>query len=431
MTDIPRAKESDSTLAFLREGYAFAGNRRRALGSDAFRARLMLTPVIFAAGAEAAEVFYTPDRFTRKKAMPFTVVKLLQDYGSVQVLSGPAHRHRKRMFMGLMGDAALARMVELTAAGWRAATRRAAGQRVELLELAQRVIGRAVLRWSGLSPTDEEADERARAYGAMVTGAGNVGVGAWVRGELLRTRNERWARQVIEDVRAGRVSPGADQAARIIALHRDPEGDLLPVKVAAVELINLFRPAVAIAHFVVHAALALHEHPDWRERLAVADEDDDGGGMGDGAGDDTAIERFVQEVRRLAPFFPIIGGRVREPFEWRGERFADGAWMVLDIYGTNRDPRSWEDADTFRPERFERWDGSPWSFVPQGAGPYLEGHRCPGEWMTIALMKQSVRFLARELDHAVPEQDLSVDLSRIPAIPASRFLMDVRGLRGA
>ena len=419
MTDIPRAKESDSTLAFLREGYAFAGNRRRALGSDAFRARLMLTPVIFAAGAEAAEIFYTPDRFTRKKAMPFTVVKLLQDYGSVQLLSGAAHRHRKRMFMGLIGDAALARMVELTAAEWRTAAGGAAGRRVELLDISQRVICRAVLRWAGLSPTEEEADERARSYGAMVTGAGTVGVGAWVRGELLRTRNERWARQVIEDVRAGRLSPGADQAARVIALHRDPESRLLPVKVAAVELINLFRPAVAIGHFVVHAALALHRHPDWRERLAAGND-----------ADDAQLEWFVQEVRRLAPFFPVVGGRVRQPFVWRGERFGEGAWMVLDIYGTNRDARTWDDPEAFRPERFAGWDGSSWNFVPQGAGPYLEGHRCPGEWMTIALMKQAVRFLARDLDYAVPEQDLSVDLARIPAIPASRFVMDVRGLRG-
>ncbi len=197
------------------------------------------------------------------------------------------------------------------------------------------------------------------------------------------------------------------------------------MKIAAVELINLFRPAVAIAHFVVHAALALHRHPDWRTRLATADEDEDGDDSGD-----VELERFVQEVRRLAPFFPIIGGRVQQPFDWRGEHFAEGAWVVLDLYGTNRDPRTWEDAEAFRPERFATWDGSPWNFVPQGAGPYLEGHRCPGEWMTIALMKQAVRFLARELDYSLPEQDLSVDLSRIPAIPASRFVMEVRGLRG-
>jgi fatty-acid peroxygenase len=124
-------------------------------------------------------------------------------------------------------------------------------------------------------------------------------------------------------------------------------------------------------------------------------------------------------VRRLAPFFPLIGGRVREPFAWRGHRFASGDWLLLDIWGTNRDPRSWEAPDEFRPERFIGRDIGAWEFVSQGGGPYLETHRCPGEWITIALMKQAVRFLVREVDYEVPDQDLNVDLARIPAIPAS------------
>lgn len=416
VTDFPRAKEPDSTLALLREGFTFATNRRRALGSDVFRARLMLKPATIAMGADAAEMFYCPGRFTRKRAMPCTVVKMLQDYGSVQTLDGAAHRHRKAMFMNLMGGAAIARLLDLAAEEWRhAAAGWARQDRVELLGAAQLVLCRAILRWAGLSPDEADATARTREFGAMLAGAGQLGVAAWLRGEALRTRNERWARAVVEDIRAGRLSPGTDEAARVIAMHRDAEGQLLPVRIAAVELINILRPTVAVAYFIVHAALALHQHPDWRECLRAAG--------------DTELERFVQEVRRLAPFFPVIAGRVREPFEWRGARFGQGDWVVLDIYGTNRDPRTWHDPDSFRPERFADWDGSPWSFIPQGGGPFLQGHRCPGEWITIALVKQAARFLARDLDYAVPEQDLGVDLSRIPAIPASRFQMQIRGLR--
>ncbi len=421
MTDIPSDRGPDSTIAFLREGYAFASSRCRRLGTDIFRTRLMLKTAYIVRGAEAAEIFYHPGRFTRSKAMPVPTIKMLQDFGSVQALTGSAHMHRKRMFLSLMGDAAIARMLAMAEEEWRrAAASWATGARGEtvLLPAVQDILCRAACRWSGLPLGPEDAEKRTREFAAEVTGAGNVGVTEWLRGEALRSRNERWARGVVEAVRSGRLTPGDDEAAGVIARHRDPEGALLPVKVAAVELINVLRPLVAVGHFVVHAALALHRHPAWRDRLRSDDETGD-----------ADLEAFVQEVRRLAPFFPLIGGRVRQPFEWRGHRFAEGAWVLLDLYGTNRDARVWDAPEEFRPERFIGRSIGPWELVPQGAGPFEEGHRCPGEWITIALMKQAVRLLARDIDYDVPDQDLGVDLARMPAIPASRFVMRVRQSR--
>src|SRR5690625_5312048 len=72
----------DSTLAFLREGYPFASSRFEALGEDVFTTRLVLRPVTFLRGEEAAAMFYGGDRFTRQGAMPATVQHLLQDKGS-------------------------------------------------------------------------------------------------------------------------------------------------------------------------------------------------------------------------------------------------------------------------------------------------------------------------------------------------------------
>lgn len=166
--------------------------------------------------------------------------------------------------------------------------------------------------------------------------------------------------------------------------------------------------SVAVSLFVIFAALALHRHPEWRERLHRPE----------GAED---LEPFVQEVRRFFPFFPFVGGRVREQFEWRGHEFQEGAWVLLDLYGTNHDPRLWGDPESFRPERFHRWSGSAFTLIPQGAGDFATGHRCPGEWATIELMKRAVRLLVHEMAYEVPEQDLEVDLSRMPAIPGSRF----------
>jgi fatty-acid peroxygenase len=54
---------------------------------------------------------------------------------------------------------------------------------------------------------------------------------------------------------------------------------------------------------------------------------------------------------------------------------------------------------------------------------HAKAHRCPGEWITIELMKTAVRLLISAMRCTVPAQDLTVDLSRMPAIPASRFLI--------
>jgi fatty-acid peroxygenase len=176
-----------------------------------------------------------------------------------------------------------------------------------------------------------------------------------------------------------------------------------------VELINVVRPIVAVSRFIVFAALALHQHPEWRARLAGAPDD--------------VIEAFVQEVRRVSPFFPFIGGRVREQFAWSGRSFAQGEWVLLDLYGTNRDARAFDAPDEFRPERFIGRAPDPFAFVPQGGGDVWSNHRCPGERITIDLMKTAVTLLTKNMEYDVPVQQLSVDLSQIPALPQSGFIM--------
>ena len=132
----------------------------------------------------------------------------------------------------------------------------------------------------------------------------------------------------------------------------------------------------------------------------------------------------VNEVRRFYQFFPAAVARVRTAFRWEDFEFTEGARVMLDIYGTNHDERSWAEPNQFRPERFVGWIGDPYSLIPQGAGDVATGHRCPGEALTIELMKSATRLLTRALAYDVPLQDLSISLSRIPALPASKFLVE-------
>jgi fatty-acid peroxygenase len=83
---IPRLDGFDSSVALLREGYEFGARRFARCSSDAFETRLMLRRAVVAFGEEAARRLYEPDRMTRRGALPITVVTLLQDFGSVQML---------------------------------------------------------------------------------------------------------------------------------------------------------------------------------------------------------------------------------------------------------------------------------------------------------------------------------------------------------
>jgi fatty-acid peroxygenase len=134
-------------------------------------------------------------------------------------------------------------------------------------------------------------------------------------------------------------------------------------------------------------------------------------------------EAFAQEVRRYYPFFPFMAGVVMREFEWSGYRFRPGLRVMLDLYGTNRDPRLWEQPDEFRPDRFLGRRPSAFDLIPQGGGDHYQGHRCPGEWPTIRLLKGAALFLAGSMSYRVPEQDLQVSLRRMPAVPRSRFVI--------
>ena len=46
-----------------------------------------------------------------------------------------------------------------------------------------------------------------------------------------------------------------------------------------------------------------------------------------------------------------------------------------------------------------------------------------GEWITIELMKRVMRLLTAAMRYDLPEQDLRIDLARMPALPASRFVI--------
>lgn len=360
-TSFPRARGIDNTLALMHEGYAFISNRCTELGVDAFETRLGGRKVICMRGEEAARLFYGGDNFTRVGTTPPTVIHMLREKGSVEKLDGESHRWRKQMFMSLMTEDSIARLLEAFEAEWRSTP---AHTEMEL----RAVLCRAAARWIGL-PASVIDGEMIDALVPIETGT--------IQGIRLRHRAKVWAESIVEEVRAYELEVTRGRPLAVIAEHRDEKGSLLVPKLAAVELLNLVRPIVAVARFVVYAAdaLAKYTSPGFALRDAAA------------------LERFVQEVRRLYPFFPAVAGRALRALTFRGHAIPEGALVLFDLYGTNHDPDIWPDPNGFHPERFEQDPPTDFDLVAQGAGDYLKDHRCPGEPLAIEVVKRAVRLM--------------------------------------
>jgi fatty-acid peroxygenase len=417
MTDpIPRDPLPDSTFAALRHGYRFIGEGCERTGSDVFEARLLGRPVICLRGASAAELFYDTRRFVREGALPRRVQKTIFGEGGVQTLDDAMHRARKRWFLAAASPARVAALAERWRVEWQRAAKRWPQQEGDLVLLSEleRMACRAVCDWAGVPLAEMELAARAQDFASMIAAAGALGPRHW-QGRRARQRAEQWLGELIDDVRDGRLVVADDSLLARIVAHVDADEAPLSTQVAAVEIINVLRPTVAVARFVAFAALALHEHPRCRDTLHDAG----------------ARWRFVQEVRRYYPFVPFVAARTRRAFAWGGVAFPAGALVLLDLYGTNHDERLWTDPDSFRPRRFAGREPDAFALVPQGGGSAADGHRCPGEGVVVALMDVAVEQLG-QLRYDVPEQDLSVSCTTLPTQPASGFVVrDVRMMEAA
>ncbi len=411
--DIPRDHTMDGSIDLLSEGYTYVLDRRLDMQTDIFQTRLLGQPAICIGGKEAAELFYDRERFQRSGAIPKRIQKSLFGEKGVQTLDGAAHMHRKQMFMSLMTPDRLQLIQDMVRQQWHAAAMRwQSTVQLELFDEAQQVMCRAACQWAGVPLREQDVKTITDDLGSMVEAFGAIG-NRHKEGRDARKRTEQWVTELVEWIRANRVQVEEHTAAHTISWHRDLDGQLLDTHTAAVELINIIRPIVAIGRYVVFSAHALHHNADAHKQLTTSFEN----------GDQTYSKWFVQEVRRFYPFTPILGAQVRKDFTWKGYHFPEGTTVLLDVYGTTHDPKLWKNPDQFRPERFADWDGSPFDLIPQGGGDHRHDHRCAGEWLTIDVIRVSLEFLARDIEYEVPEQDLSIDLSRMPALPASRFLM--------
>jgi fatty-acid peroxygenase len=406
----------DSTPSLLAHGYAWLPDLRRQKGGGTVRTRLLGRHTTALHGREAVRFFYDEKHVKRHSALPGPVLDTLFGRGAVHTLDGRAHAARKALFMSLLKDeSAVAALAERTEAEWDEATRSwALMPQIELFTETSLVVTRAVCAWAGIPLTGDQVHHVAADLVAMVDGFATAGPRHW-RARRARARQEEWLEALIEGVRqtdqvSDSASVPADSALRAVALHRDDVGELLNTHTAAVEVLNIIRPTVAVAWLVTFAAHALHRWPDNREALRK--------------GDPAFAEAFAHEVRRFYPFAPFVGGLATVDLLWDGITIPAGSLVLLDVYGHNHDPELWNGPYAFDPTRFLGRKPESDELIPQGGGDAATGHRCPGEDITVALLRSLATRLAR-MTYDVPAQDLTIPLSRIPTRPRSGFLMSV------
>lgn len=405
---MPREKSLDSSLLLLMEGYRFIQIRCCKYQSDIFQTRLLGKKVICMSGKEAARIFYNDNYFKRKGVAPKRIQKTLLGKGGIQGLDGVAHDCRRQLFLSIMTPENMKVLIHYIREQWNYNSIRWSKKTIVLYDEVQKLLCQAACRWAGVPLDYYEISQRASDLGKMVDGFAAVGPRYW-QAKQARKNTEKWIRGVINGIRAQELQCFDSSAAYLIAWHRDHTGQLLNTQIAAVELINILRPIVAISTYITFGSLAFYEHPECRNRFTYRDPDYNQG--------------FVQEVRRFYPFAPFVGAIVKRNFVWKKYYFSKGTLVLLDIYGINHDSRLWKNPYEFRPERFNRQNPNPFEFLPQGGGDFVKGHRCPGDILTTEVMKASLDFIACHLSYKVPKQNLRYRLCRIPALPKSRLVI--------
>ncbi|RPH43026.1 MAG: cytochrome P450 [Burkholderiales bacterium] len=392
----------DRSLALRADPYRFISRTCREAGRDAVELRLLGRRTVVMTGARAVSCFGDAARFERAGAVPEPLRATLFGKGGQQSLDGSVHAARKALFLALLAPPTADRLVTRFVGNLeRAARDWAQRDAVPLHEALQPVLARTVCDWAGVVVPADMLSLRTAQLASLYMEPLTRHLHA--RGQ--RRAAEGWLIAEIDAMRAGRIG-GRGEALRAIAMHVDPRGAPLSARIAAVEMLNLLRPTVAVAVWIVFAAHALVRAPAWRDALRVQP---------------SLIDCFVQEVRRFYPFFPMVAARVRRGFEWDGVRFATGRRALLDLYGTGHDPRCWDAPERFRPERFLQGPPEPPGFVPQGGGDPGTGHRCPGETVAVELTKAATLWLVDGVRYEVPKQDLELDMTRLPALPRGGF----------
>ncbi|KAG0481378.1 hypothetical protein HPP92_012236 [Vanilla planifolia] len=111
------------------------------------------------------------------------------------------------------------------------------------------------------------------------------------------------------------------------------------------------------------------------------------------------LQMVVKETLRLHPPLPLLLPRVNdEGCEVMGYEIPAGTTVLVNAWAIGRDPKHWQDPESFRPERFEDnsmdFRGRNFDLIPFGAGRRV----CPGINFGLATVETTLKNLLYYFD---------------------------------
>ncbi|KAF6994053.1 hypothetical protein CFC21_010843 [Triticum aestivum] len=119
-------------------------------------------------------------------------------------------------------------------------------------------------------------------------------------------------------------------------------------------------------------------------------------------GDLHYMQMVIKEVLRLHPPGPLVPRMTREDCTIMGYDMFKGTNVYVNVFAISRDPRSWENPEEFKPERFENnninYNGTYSEFIPFGAGR----RQCPGMLFGTSTVNITLAYLLYHLEWMFP-----------------------------
>jgi cytochrome P450 len=135
------------------------------------------------------------------------------------------------------------------------------------------------------------------------------------------------------------------------------------------------------------------------------------------------IKLIIKETLRMHPVVPLLLPReCGESCKVMGYDVPKGTTVFVNVWAISRDPKYWDDASTFKPERFEAgtidFKGTDFEYTPFGAGRRM----CPGLAFAQASMELVLAALLYHFDWKRPDGMLpsELDMTEEMSITARR-----------
>ncbi|KAL4584868.1 hypothetical protein LXL04_009478 [Taraxacum kok-saghyz] len=133
----------------------------------------------------------------------------------------------------------------------------------------------------------------------------------------------------------------------------------------------------------------------------------------------TYLKAVIKETLRLHPPAPTLIPRASsQDAKVMGYNIMKGTRIIINGWAIQRDPKVWDEADEFKPERFLEsaidYKGHDFDFIPFGAGR----RGCPGMAFAIAIDEHVLVNLLHKFDWELPngEKGEDLDMEELPGI---------------